>query len=50
MQAGNPRRKFYLLVALTEALGPDLGRRELSCKQLEELATKHGVDVSKVPA
>lgn len=44
----NPRRKLALLQALSNALGEDLSRRELSVAQLEALAAQHGVDVSKV--
>lgn len=45
----NPRRKFFLLRAITEALGPDLSRRELSVAELEALAKRHSIDVSSVP-
>jgi hypothetical protein len=48
--APNPRRKFFLLKAIGATLGPDLTRRELSVAELEAIAAKHSIDISKVPA
>jgi hypothetical protein len=48
--AANPRRKFYLLVALNKALGVDVARRELSVRELESIAAANGVDLTEVPA
>lgn len=43
----DPRRKFFLLIELTKALGPDLSRRELSVAQLEQIAAEHDIDTKE---
>lgn len=43
----DPHRKFFLLVALTKALGPDLTRRELGIAQLEQIAAEHNIDTKE---